>query len=114
MKKTNQKKKKNIPIKLKEEVWLKYFGKVYEHKCFIDWCTNTINVFNFETGHDIPESKGGSIDIFNLYPICSKCNKSMGNKYTIISPIDNLENMTGIWNNFQTSPELEMEDMDIC
>ena len=38
----------------------------------------------------------------------------MGNKYTIISPIDNLENMTGIWNNFQTSPELEMEDMDIC
>ena len=65
MKKTNKKKKKNIPIKLKEEVWLKYFGKVYEHKCFIDWCTNTINVFNFETGHDIPESKGGSIDIFN-------------------------------------------------
>ena len=114
MKKTNQKKKKNIPIKLKEEVWLKHFGKIYEHKCFIDWCTNTINVFNFEAGHDIPESKGGSIDIFNLYPICSKCNKSMGNKYTIISPIDNLENKTGIWNDFQTSPELEMEDMDIC
>ena len=66
MKKTNQKKKKNIPIKLKEEVWLKHFGKIYEHKCFIDWCTNTINTFNFEAGHDIPKSKGGTIDIFNF------------------------------------------------
>ena len=38
--------KKTIPIKLKEEVWLNHFGKVYEHKCFIDWCHNEITVFN--------------------------------------------------------------------
>lgn len=110
-------KKKNIPIKIKEEVWLKQFGKIYENKCFINWCHNTINVFNFEAGHDIPESKGGTIDIYNLYPICSKCNKSMGDRYTIISKIDNLPNMDGIWNEFKESneeiPEIEMEDVEM-
>ena len=35
-----------IPIKLKEEVWLRYFGKVYEHKCYVHWCKNIINVFS--------------------------------------------------------------------
>ena len=109
--------KKNIPIKIKEEVWLKQFGKIYEHKCFINWCHNTINVFNFEAGHDVPESKGGTIDIYNLYPICSKCNKSMGDRYTIISKIDNLPNMDGIWNEFKTTieeiPEVEMEDVEM-
>lgn len=108
--------KKNIPIKIKEEVWLKQFGKIYEHKCFINWCHNTINVFNFEAGHDIPESKGGTIDIYNLYPICSKCNKSMGDRYTIVSKIDNLPNMDGVWNEFKTTieeiPEVEMEDVE--
>ena len=108
-------KKKNIPIKIKEEVWLNHFGKVYENKCFVSWCHNMITVFNFEAGHDIPESKGGTIDLFNLYPICSKCNKSMGDRYTIVSKIDNLPNMDGIWNEFKTNkevPEIEMEDVE--
>ena len=109
----NQKKKRNIPIKLKEQVWFNHFGETYKHKCFIDWCTNTINVFNFEAGHDIPESKGGSIDLHNLYPICSKCNKSMGNKYTIISSTEGLDNMSGIWNDFKRVPEIEMEDVEM-
>ena len=39
--------------------------------------------FNFEAGHIIPESKGGSTHIENLLPICSPCNKSMGNRFTI-------------------------------
>jgi len=112
--KKDQKKKgkQHIPIKLKEEVWLNHFGKVYEHKCYVDWCSNNVTVFDFEAGHDVPESKGGTIDLFNLYPICSKCNKSMGNRYTIISSIEGLDNMTGIWNNFKTSPEVEMEIED--
>ena len=104
--------KKNIPIKLKEEVWLNHFGKVYEHKCFIDWCHNNITVFNFEAGHDVPESKGGTIDLYNLYPICSKCNKSMGDRYTIVSETTDLKDMDGIWNNFKTTPEVEMEDVE--
>lgn len=74
---------KNIPKALREQVWLKYFGAVFEHKCKISWCKNIINVFNFECGHNLPKSKEGATDINNLVPICTRCNKSMSNKYTI-------------------------------
>ena len=106
------KRKKTIPVKLKQQLWLNHFGKVFESKCFINWCDNIINVFDFEAGHDIPESKGGKIDLHNLYPICSKCNKSMGNRYTILSSIDNLNDMDGIWNDFNVSNEICMEILD--
>jgi 5-methylcytosine-specific restriction endonuclease McrA len=76
-------KKENIPKALREQVWLKYVGKLYETKCTVDWCNNNISVFNFHAGHNKPESKGGSIAIENLRPICSNCNLSMGNKYSI-------------------------------
>ena len=75
--------KEQIPKRIRELVWITYNGEVFTHKCFVLWCENNINVFNFQTGHDIPESKGGTIDINNLKPICSSCNLSMGNKYTI-------------------------------
>jgi 5-methylcytosine-specific restriction endonuclease McrA len=79
----NKKKKQKIPKAIREQCWIQNFGEVYQHKCYIDWCENLINVFNFQVGHDIPESKGGSLNIDNLKPICSRCNLSMGNKYTI-------------------------------
>lgn len=75
--------KKKIPKKVKEEVWYINFGKIYETKCYISWCSNKINVFNFHVGHDIPESKGGTDEINNLKPICDRCNLSMGHNYTI-------------------------------
>ena len=43
----------------------------------------SVNVFNFECGHNIPRSKSGKTDINNLFPICTRCNKSMSNKWTI-------------------------------
>jgi 5-methylcytosine-specific restriction endonuclease McrA len=49
----------------------------------VSWCDNIINVFNFQVGHDIPESKGGTLDIDNLKPICGNCNLSMSNNYSI-------------------------------
>ena len=58
-------------------------GKKYEKKCYIPWCTNTINVFDFHVGHDVPESHGGALDINNLKPICARCNLSMSDNYTI-------------------------------
>lgn len=77
-------KKKNIPIALRREVWIKNNGKVFNAKCKVSWCNNEITPFNFECGHNIPESKGGKTNLDNLLPICSSCNKSMGNRYTII------------------------------
>mgnify|MGYP003149206150 CR=1 FL=1 len=76
-------KKKNIPKAIREQVWIRVMGKIYETKCYVHWCSNIINVFDFHVGHDIPESKGGSLDIYNLKPICARCNQSMGNQYSI-------------------------------
>ena len=45
-------------------------------KCPIKWCRNRITCYDFHVGHNIPESKGGKT-------ICSKCNLSMSNNYTI-------------------------------
>ena len=83
MKNIKKYKKANIPKALREQVWLETFGKIYEHSCHIEWCSNIINVFDFHVGHDIPESKGGTLTIDNLKPICARCNLSMGDNYTI-------------------------------
>ncbi len=74
--------KKKISAALREQVWIQHSGRVFERKCMVTWCKNTITVFDFQSGHDIPESKGGPTDITNLYPICGKCNLSMSNTYT--------------------------------
>ena len=74
---------KNIPEALKEQVWIQFMGKTFENKCYIDWCENIINVYDFHVGHNIPDSKGGETTLQNLRPICSRCNHSMGNSYTI-------------------------------
>ena len=72
-----------IPKALREQVWLRYFNETYKHRCYIVWCKNEINVFDFQVGHNIPESKGGETVIENLRPICCRCNSSMSNTYTI-------------------------------
>lgn len=77
-------KKKKIPLAIREQVWLVTFGdKNFKNKCYVKWCENMITPFTFEVGHNIPESKGGYTSIDNLRPVCSKCNKSMGDTYTI-------------------------------
>lgn len=68
---------------LREQVWIVHCGRVFEHKCMVRWCENTITVFDYEVGHNIPKSKGGSDMIDNLRPLCSKCNKSMADTYSI-------------------------------
>jgi len=75
--------KTNIPKAIREQVWLVNFGEVFKNKCYVHWCDNIINVFDFHVGHDQPESKGGTLDINNLKPICSRCNLSMSDNYTI-------------------------------
>lgn len=75
--------KANIPKALREQVWIKYMKNRLHGKCVIVWCKNKMSAFDFHVGHDIPESKGGTLDITNLRPICSRCNLSMSNNYTI-------------------------------
>ena len=76
-------KKAVIPKALREQTWLKYNGRVYDSKCYVRWCKNKITVYDFESGHNIPESKQGITELDNLRPLCSRCNKSMSNTYTI-------------------------------
>lgn len=76
------KRKEKIPVKLREEVWVAKMGRVFEGKCPTTWCSTNITVFDFESGHNIPESKGGATTIENLVPLCPRCNRSMGSKFT--------------------------------
>jgi 5-methylcytosine-specific restriction endonuclease McrA len=75
--------KATIPKALREQVWIHYVGTKFQTKCLISWCANKISVFDFEVGHNIPESKGGTLEIGNLRPICARCNRSMSDNYTI-------------------------------
>ena len=75
--------KATIPKALREQVWIQHIGQKFDSKCKVVWCTNRINVFDFQSGHNIPESKGGSTSVDNLIPICARCNTSMGSQYTI-------------------------------
>lgn len=76
-------KKKNIPKGVREQVWIQYIGKKFQSKCYISWCKNKMDVFNFHVGHNIPEKNGGDLSINNLRPICARCNLSMSCNYTI-------------------------------
>ena len=75
--------KQHIPAALKQAIWNKYNGVLFEAKCHVSWCKNIITPFTFEAGHNIPESKGGPTSIDNLIPICHACNRSMGDRFTI-------------------------------
>jgi len=82
-KKKIKKKKKKIPLAMRQNIWVKHFDESFKNKCYVSWCPRIITCFDFQVGHNIPESKGGKTDESNLYPICHNCNIGMGNRYTI-------------------------------
>jgi 5-methylcytosine-specific restriction endonuclease McrA len=75
--------KTKIPKALREQVWIQHMGRLFEGQCRVTWCKNTINAFDFQCGHNVPESKGGKTSLDNLVPICCRCNNSMGSQFTI-------------------------------
>ncbi len=93
-----KKRKAKIPAAVQEAIWIQKMGKVFEGKCLTTWCPNIINVFDYHAGHDIPESKGGPATVENLYPICARCNLSMGDRYTfkewcLLSPLQSSQSL---------------------
>ena len=77
-----KRRKQKIPAAFREQIWFRDYGRSFEGKCPTKWCTNMINVFDFQCGHNIPESKGGPTVPDNLIPICARCNMSMGDRFT--------------------------------
>lgn len=72
------KRRKNIPKKLKMDVWNEYIGKSKGIGfCYV--CTDEIDSKHFEAGHVHAECKGGLTNKDNLRPICEVCNKSISN-----------------------------------
>ena len=76
-------KKTKIPKALREQLWIHKVGRVFECPCKIRWCDNVMTAFDYHIGHNIPESRGGTLHWYNLIPICCRCNLSMGSQFTI-------------------------------
>src|ERR1700682_3785043 len=74
-------KRKAIPKAVRKSVWEKYNNDKGTAPCLV--CKSIISTFTFEVGHNFPFSRGGGDDLDNLKPICSSCNKGMGDRYTI-------------------------------
>ena len=72
--------RKRIPKAKRRAIWVRYVGEyIFTAYCL---CCNSkrIDPFDFEAGHIEAHSTGGSDDISNLVPICSTCNRDMGNQ----------------------------------
>ena len=69
-----------IPKALREKVWYSYIIRKNQH--YVCYCCEStpITPFNFECGHVHAKSKGGEINLQNLRPICTLCNRSMHTK----------------------------------
>jgi len=77
IKKEKKERKKSIPKTLRKQVWKTYNKEESSAFC---WCceVNKVDIWQWECGHVISEVHGGTLNIKNLRPICSSCNKSMG------------------------------------
>ncbi len=76
----NTKKPKQIKQAIRKLVWFHYIGNKKATAYCMCCGVTKISVFEFECGHVIAKSKGGPDTVQNLRPICSLCNKSMGNQ----------------------------------
>ena len=100
----------SIPSTLRHEVWKKYISDVYRKgKCFC--CRSSIiEESNFECGHIISRKNGGPINLDNLRPICSQCNKSMGTRQ-----MDDFIILCGFWKDtIKMAPKNEQDAVKLA
>ena len=70
-------KRKAIPKAVKSTLWNIHFTENNaKGECTV--CNKEIKITDFDAGHIIAASNGGSDNLDNLMPVCSLCNKSMG------------------------------------
>lgn len=73
-------KRRSLPKAVRNMVWNTYIGK--EHgmgECHC--CKGAVSQQEFECGHVLAASKGGSNEVGNLRVLCHACNSSMGNMH---------------------------------
>jgi len=71
--------RKSVPKKIREELWRKRCGNVFESRCYV--CDGTVNALNFEAGHILSVKEGGKDVIDNLKVCCVSCNRGMGSMH---------------------------------
>jgi len=72
------KKRKKLSYATRVACWNKYIGITVGETLCLCCKFNTITQMNWECGHIVADSCGGSNDIDNLRPICRHCNNDMG------------------------------------
>ena len=71
-------KKQSIPKHVRQLVWHHYIGDhIIQHRCLC--CKKSlISNTHFEVGHVVSEAHGGTLELYNLRPVCGACNRAMG------------------------------------
>jgi hypothetical protein len=73
--------KKIIPKAIKTMVWNLYIGSSIAQSTCMCCTQEKITIRDYQCGHVLSEANGGEMNISNLRPICSPCNKSMGTQH---------------------------------
>jgi len=72
---------------LRISVWDNYFRNTRIARCpccnirVISESAHRFDLQTFEAGHIFPRSRGGTLDLVNLIPICKKCNGDMATQH---------------------------------
>uniref|UniRef100_A0A6C0DSK7 HNH nuclease domain-containing protein n=1 Tax=viral metagenome TaxID=1070528 RepID=A0A6C0DSK7_9ZZZZ len=76
MKKSKQIGPRKVTLKLRKQVWKNWGGDEEKANCWT--CNKCIKKTNWECGHIIAHSEGGSDDLSNLILQCKGCNRNQG------------------------------------
>jgi len=73
-------KRPSVPRGWKPKIWQNYFGTTIASALCPVCLHRTITTESFQACHVIAHSRGGKMELSNLFPGCAKCNGSMVNE----------------------------------